>query len=49
MQAFVEKYNQWKEGYVLCSYVLGDFIDEIIDLFYEKKEKDSFQDLGINF
>lgn len=50
MQALVEKYNERKESDVLRSEVLEDFTDEIIDLFYElKKEKDSFQDLGIDF
>ncbi|WP_299014523.1 type I restriction endonuclease subunit R [uncultured Polaribacter sp.] len=50
MQSLVEKYNERKESDVLRSEVLEDFTDEIIDLFYElKKEKDSFQDLGIDF
>jgi type I restriction enzyme R subunit len=50
MQALVEKYNERKESDVLRSEVLEDFTDEIIDLFYKlKKEKDSFQDLGIDF
>jgi type I restriction enzyme R subunit len=50
MQDLVEKYNERKENDVLRSEVLEDFTDEIIDLFYElKKEKDSFQDLGIDF
>lgn len=50
MQALVERYNERKESDVLRSEVLEDFTDEIIDLFYKlKKEKDSFQDLGIDF
>ncbi len=50
MKDLVEKYNERKESDVLRSEVLEDFTDEIIDLFYElKKEKDSFQDLGIDF
>lgn len=46
----VDKYNERKESDVLRSEVLGDFTDEIIDLYYAlKKEKDSFKDLGIDF
>jgi type I restriction enzyme, R subunit len=50
MQAVVEKYNDRSEGDVLCSEVLEDFTNEIIDLYYALvKEKDSFKDLGIDF
>lgn len=50
MKLLVEKYNERKEDDILQSKVLEDFTDEIIDLFYElKKEKESFNDLGIDF
>ena len=50
MQRLVEKYNERKESDVLRSEVLEDFTDEIIDLFHAlKKEKESFNDLGIDF
>ena len=50
MKSLVEKYNERKEADVLRSEVLEDFTDEIIDLYYAlKKEKDSFNDLGIDF
>ncbi|WP_375584232.1 type I restriction endonuclease subunit R [Cyclobacterium xiamenense] len=50
MQSLVEKYNERKEGDVLRSEVLEDFTDEIIDLYHAlKKEKESFNDLGIDF
>lgn len=50
MQILVEKYNERKEGDVLRSEVLEDFTDEIIDLYHAlKNEKESFNDLGIDF
>ncbi|WP_162340157.1 type I restriction endonuclease subunit R [Cyclobacterium salsum] len=50
MQSLVEKYNERKEGDVLRSEVLEDFTDEIIDLYHAlKKEKESFNELGIDF
>jgi type I restriction enzyme, R subunit len=50
MKSLVERYNERKEADVLRSEVLEDFTDEIIDLYYAlKKEKESFQDLGIDF
>ncbi len=50
MQALVEKYNNRKEDDVLRSEVLEDFTDEIIDLYHAlKKEKESFNDMGIDF
>ena len=50
MQRLVEKYNERKESDVLRSEVLEDFTDEIIDLYHAlKKEKESFNDLGIDF
>ncbi|WGK70384.1 HsdR family type I site-specific deoxyribonuclease [Candidatus Haliotispira prima] len=49
-KSLVEKYNERKEEDVLVSSVLEDFTEEIIDLIGAlKKEKDSFEDLGINF
>jgi type I restriction enzyme R subunit len=49
-KALVEKYNERKEQDVLVSNVLEDFTDEIIDLLNAlKKEKQSFNDLGIDF
>ena len=48
-QKLIDKYNEREEGDILKSNVLEDFTDEIIDLFQElKKEKDSFEELGIN-
>ncbi|MFD3000103.1 type I restriction endonuclease subunit R [Pontibacter toksunensis] len=50
LKTLVDKYNERKEHDVLQSEVLEDFTDEIIDLYYSlKKEKDSFQDMGIDF
>ncbi len=50
MKSLVDKYNERKESDVLRSEVLEDFTDEIIDLYHAlKKEKESFQDLGIDF
>ncbi|MCF8228243.1 MAG: DUF3387 domain-containing protein [Bacteroidales bacterium] len=50
MQRLVEKYNERKESDVLRSEVLEDFTDEIIDLYHAlKKEKESFNELGIDF
>ncbi|MEX2350243.1 MAG: type I restriction endonuclease subunit R [Flavobacteriaceae bacterium] len=50
MQSLVEKYNERKESDVLRSEVLEEFTDEIIDLYHAlKKEKESFNDLGIDF
>jgi type I restriction enzyme R subunit len=50
MKALVERYNQRKEADVLRSEVLEDFTDEIIDLYHAlKKEKESFNELGIDF
>jgi type I restriction enzyme, R subunit len=50
MQTLVEKYNERKEADVLRSEVLEEFTDEIIALYYElKEEKDSFEELGIDF
>jgi len=50
MQSLVEKYNERKESDVLRSEVLDDFTDEIIDLYHAlKKEKESFNELGIDF
>lgn len=49
-KALVEKYNERSEQDVLVSNVLEDFTDEIIDLFHAlKKEKTSFEDMGIDF
>jgi len=49
-KALVEQYNERKEQDVLVGHVLEDFTDEIIDLFHAlKKEKESFEDLGIGF
>ena len=49
-KALVEKYNDRSEADVLRSEVLEDFTDEIIDLYHAiKKEKNSFEDLGIDF
>lgn len=46
----VDRYNERKEDDVLVSNVLEDFSNEIIDLFHAlQKEKESFQDLGIDF
>ena len=48
-QKLIDKYNEREDGDILKSNVLEDFTDEIIDLFQElKKEKDSFEELGIN-
>ena len=50
MKALVDKYNERKEADVLRSEVLEDFTDEIIDLYHAlKKEKESFNELGIDF
>ena len=50
MQRLVEKYNERKESDVLRSEVLEDFTDEIIELYHAlKKEKESFNELGIDF
>ncbi len=50
MQQLVDKYNEREEGDILKSEVLEDFTDEIIDLYFAlKQEKNSFQDLGIDF
>jgi type I restriction enzyme R subunit len=50
MKDLVERYNEREESDVLRSEVLEDFTDEIIDLYYAlKKEKESFNDLGIDF
>ena len=49
-QALVEKYNERKETDTLRSEVLEEFTDEIIDLYKAlKKEKESFNELGIDF
>jgi len=49
-KSLVDKYNERKEDDVLRSEVLKDFTDEIIDLYHElKKEKDSFEEMGIDF
>lgn len=49
-KALVDKYNERKEDSVLVSSVLEDFTDEIIDLYNAlKKEKESFNDMGIDF
>ena len=50
MQSLVERYNERKEADVLRSEVLEEFTDEIIDLYHAlKKEKESFNELGIDF
>ncbi|AEV34508.1 helicase, type I site-specific restriction-modification system restriction subunit [Owenweeksia hongkongensis DSM 17368] len=50
MQTIVDRYNERKESDVLRSEVLEDFTDEIIDLYHAmKKEKESFQGMGIDF
>lgn len=50
MQSIVDRYNERKESDVLRSEVLEDFTDEIIDLYHAmKKEKESFQGMGIDF
>nr|MDA3894259.1 DUF3387 domain-containing protein [Salinivirgaceae bacterium] len=50
MQKLVERYNERKESDVFRSEVLEDFTDEIINLYHAlKKEKESFNDLGIDF
>jgi len=50
MKALVDKYNERDEQDVLRSEVLEDFTDEIIDLYNAlRKEKKSFQDMGIDF
>ncbi|MDN3642916.1 HsdR family type I site-specific deoxyribonuclease [Lutimonas halocynthiae] len=50
LRALIDQYNQRKESDVLRSEVLEDFTDEIIDLYHAlKKEKDSFEDMGIDF
>lgn len=49
-KGIVDKYNERKEDDILQSRVLEDFTDEIIDLYHElRKEKNSFQDMGIDF
>ena len=49
LQALVDTYNERKEDDVLVGNVLEDFTDEIIDLLQAlKKEKNSFEDLGID-
>ena len=49
-RAIVDKYNERSEQDILNSNVLEDFTDEIIDLYHElRKEKCSFQDMGIDF
>ena len=49
-QALVDKYNERREQDILVSEVLEDFTDEIIELYYAiKEERDSFEDLGIDF
>jgi len=49
-KTLVERYNERKEQDILVSNVLEDFTDEIIDLFHAlKKEKESFEELGIDF
>ena len=50
MQKLVERYNERKESDVFRSEVLEDFTDEIINLYHAlKKERESFNDLGIDF
>jgi len=50
MKFLVEKYNERKEQDTLRSEVLEEFTDEIIDLYHAlKKERESFQELGIDF
>lgn len=49
-QALVSKYNERDEKDTLESIVLDDFAGEIIDLYHAlRTEKESFNDLGINF
>ena len=49
-KSLVDKYNERKESDVLRSEVLDDFTDEIMDLYFAMKtERDSFQDMGIDF
>ncbi|UMB53727.1 DUF3387 domain-containing protein [Lutibacter sp. A64] len=49
MKTLVDKYNERKAD-ILQSEVLEDFTDEIIDLYHSlKKEKESFNDMGIDF
>lgn len=49
-KSLVEHYNERKEQDVLHSDVLDSFTDEIIDLYHAlKEEKDSFEDMGIDF
>lgn len=49
-KSIVDKYNERSEQDILQSNVLEDFTDEIIDLYHElRQEKDSFQDMGIDF
>ena len=49
-KALVDKYNARDEADVLRSEVLDEFADEIIDLYHAmKREKDSFEDMGIDF
>lgn len=50
MKSLVDEYNERKEEDVLRSEVLEDFTEEIIDLYHAlKKEKESFNDMGIDF
>jgi type I restriction enzyme R subunit len=50
MASLVQKYNERKETDVFRSQVLEEFTDEIIDLYHAlKKEKDSFNEMGIDF
>ena len=50
LQSLVEKYNEREEQDVLCSKVLNDFSEEIIDLYKQlREEMSSFAELGINF
>ena len=50
MQLLVERYNDRNEQDILRSEVMDEFADEIIDLYHAlRKERESFQDLGIDF
>jgi type I restriction enzyme R subunit len=50
MKELVERYNERNEQDILRSEVMDEFADEIIDLYHAlRKEKESFQDMGIDF
>jgi type I restriction enzyme R subunit len=50
LKFIVDRYNERKESDVLRSEVLEEFTDEIIGLYFAmKEEKESFQEMGIDF